>query len=206
MATLFIDTTYDVAIGLLDKDNRWLGLKRFREKKSSSILQPEVLKLLAANNVKPRDLEAVVTVAGPGFYTGIRLSEGFSDVFKFFNIPHYAFYSYDIPEWCGESSGLWVTKAYRGEYFFHAWGNSEGRNEMVPAKDLEEYLKNASQIFTHTDGSLDAMALSFIKDLKKTEELLEQFPEKIFSRVLAGKMEMESFYFRPPEDEFKANP
>lgn len=206
MTTLFIDTTYDVTLGLLDDDLKWIDLRFFHGQKSSIILQPEVMSLLKDHSVLPKSLKSVVSVAGPGFYTGLRLSEGFCDVFKFFSVPNFSFYSHHVPVWCGVGQGLWVTKAYRGEFFIHSWKGSISKNEMIATSTLSERLSMSDTIHIHSMSALDDFAKNLIPSPFCTTELLKAEPQKIFQEVLSKKMVQESFYFRPPEDEFKVNP
>lgn len=206
MTTLFIDTTYDVTLGLLGDDRKWIDVRTFKGQKSSAILQPEVLNLLKAHGQSPKNISQIINIAGPGFYTGLRLSEGFCDVFNFFNIPHYSFYSYEIPAWCGHDRGTWITKAYRGEYFLHSWESGKIKSQMIATKDLADHLKDVENVYIHSLPALDALALDLIKTSISTSELLQNEPQKIFDQVLNQKLKRESFYFRAPEDEFKANP
>lgn len=206
MTALFIDTTYDVTLGILDDDFKWIDFKHVVGQKSSIVLQKESWNLLTKHYIEPKKLTSIVTVAGPGFYTGLRLSEGFSDVFKFFNIDFCSFYTHEIPLWCGTKSGTWMTKAYRGEYFFHHWTEDSVKSELVATKDLESYLTRVDEVFIHSEGSLDAFSLGLIKKATSTHDLLKNHPGKIFKHVIPTKLKQESFYFRAPEDEFKANP
>lgn len=141
---------------------------------------------------------------GPGFYTGLRLAEGFSNVFKFFGVKEYSFYSYEIPYWCGFEEGNWFTKAYKGEYFFHRWVKDQGHHQLVSAKELDKAF-DGKKLFIHSDIALDANSSSYLTGAEKTFDLLQNYPEKIFPHVLKG-LNREPFYFRAPEDEFKANP
>lgn len=205
MSVLFIDSSYDITLGLLDEGLGWLDFRIFRGQRASSTLQTETHRLLKDFNKKMQDLTRVVTVAGPGFYTGLRLSEGFSDVTSFFGIPHSSFYSYDIPHMTDVSEGSWVTKAYRGEYFIYEWMNGEGKSKLVEAKDLPA-LALRGPVFIHSEVSLDEKLKPLTTKAISTSELLRENPRKIFERVLSENLRKESFYFRAPEDEFRMNP
>lgn len=205
MSILFIDSTYDISLGILDDAMKWSSFRRFIGQRASSTLQKEAHKLLSDFNITPTDLKGIVTVAGPGFYTGLRLSEGFSDVFKFFQIPHYSFYTYSIPAWCGVDKGVWFTKAYRGEYFLHQWENSVFENKLITSSDLEENLSQQALVYIHSNASLDDKSRPLLQKTIETNELLQQFPELIFKRVLTEKLNCESYYFRAPEDEFRVS-
>ena len=205
MSVLFVDTTYDISLGILDDECRWVEFRRHIGQRASILLQKEANQLFQDHGIVPHELKAVVTVAGPGFYTGLRLSEGLADVFEFFGIPHYSFLSYELPFLCGHKQGVWFTKAYRGEYFFHHWEGLNLKSVLVPAKDLVTYLADLDEVFIHSESALDEMSLTFIKKFVSTNELIKNQPRKIFAEVLQNKSKRESFYFRAPEDEFRVS-
>lgn len=154
-----------------------------------------------------KDLEQVITIAGPGFYTGLRLSEGFADVMTFLGARHLNFMSYDIPYLTGNAHGTWMTKAYRGEYFFHHWNGSKGQNKLVASKELERYLSSVddSTIYIHSESAIDDFSKNFLKQWKTTNELLEKEPKIIFANIFKAPQKLDSYYFRAPEDEFKVS-
>lgn len=202
MSYLFIDSTYELTLGVLDDGLNWLSYEREIGQKASQIIQKKAFELLSKHNLKPENLSGIITVNGPGFYTGLRLAEGFSDVFSFFGVKQFSLYSYEIPLWCGYNEGTWFTKAYRGEYFFYRWKNMDHSQELMAAKDLKI---SEGQYFIHSPASLDTLSAGMIQNPIETYELLKSFPTKIFPHVLDG-IKREPFYFRAPEDEFKANP
>ncbi len=204
MSALFIDSSYDITLGLLKESREWHDLRVFRGQKASGTLQTESHKILQDFNVPMKELKAVISIAGPGFYTGLRLSEGFSDVTKFFGIPHYSFYSYEIPAWLGYKNYSWVTKAYRGEYFIYEYVNGSGQERLLASKDLPASF--SGQVFLHSQTSLDEKLTPLTVNGITTSDLLKSHSFEIFSRVLDDKLHRDSFYFRAPEDEFRMNP
>lgn len=203
MSLLFIDSSYDITLGLLDENLGWHDLRAFRGQRASSTLQTETHRLLKDFKIQVQSLKGVVSVAGPGFYTGLRLSEGFSDVTSFFGIPHYSFYSHEIPHWLGYAKGTWITKAYRGEYFFYEWSGDSGKVRLLESKDL---YSPEGDIFIHSETSLDEKLRPLAKAALSTSELLKNEPKKIFTHVIKENLTRESYYFRAPEDEFRMNP
>lgn len=206
MSYLFIDSTYDLSLGVLEDELKWLTLEKVTGQKVSAVLQKRAHELLSQFKIKPDELKGIITINGPGFYTGLRLSEGFSDVFQFFGVPGFSFYSYEIPEWCGVKSGTWFTKAYRGEYFLHHWDGSGSRHELLSSKELPAALSKLDEVYIHSDASLDELSRGLLKKTVSTVELMKDHSEVIFRNVLSQKLKREAFYFRAPEDEFKANP
>lgn len=204
MSYLFIDSTYDLSLGVLDDGFKWLSFEKHEGQKASAIIQAKVFQLLEKNNIKAQDLTGIFIINGPGFYTGLRLAEGFADVFTFFGVKQHSFYSYEIPRWCGHQSGTWFTKAYRGEYFFYRWNGEDSEQKLLSSKDLESGI-GEEQFFIHSEASLDSISIPLIKNPVRTSDLLKAHPELIFREVLKGP-KREAFYFRAPEDEFKVNP
>lgn len=205
MSVLFIDSSYDISLGLLNEAGQWHDFRSFRGHRASHTLQAEAHKLLQGAQVNLKELKGVVSLAGPGFYTGLRLSEGFADVTSFFQIPHYSFYSYEIPSWLGEERGTWITKAYRGEYFLYDWDATGGRTKLLSTRELEVFT-TAKPMYFHSETSLDERLLPLVASAKSTLDLLRTDPMKIFNHVLGAKLHRESYYFRAPEDEFRMNP
>ena len=205
MASLFLDTTYDVSLGILDENLGWLKFETFSGQKVSSVIQKQAYLMLSDVGLKSHDLNSIISVAGPGFYTGLRLSEGFADVFKFAGIKHYSFLSYDIPKLTNVASGVWMTKAYRGEYFFHIWDLSGSKNELVSTKGLEDFLSriDISSLYIHSEAAIDDFSRSLLTDWISTQKLLRTHTQVLFSSILNSSLNHDSFYFRAPEDEFK---
>jgi tRNA threonylcarbamoyladenosine biosynthesis protein TsaB len=204
LSYLFIDSTYELLIGVLDDGMNWLSFERYTGQKASAIIQKNAFELLKSNGISPQELSGIITVNGPGFYTGLRLAEGFADVFSFFGVKTYSFYSYEIPRWCGHQSGGWFTKAYRGEYYLYQWDGDKNTTKLYSVKEIEQGLPDI-QMFIHTASSLDEKSSNLLKAPISTFDLLKEHPEKIFKEVLKGP-KREPFYFRAPEDEFKVNP
>lgn len=206
MSYLFIDSTYELSLGVLDDGLNWLAFEsRGGGQKASAIIQARSYELLSKFKLNPKELSGIIIVNGPGFYTGLRLAEGFADVFTFFGVKQFSLYSYEIPLWCGFDSGTWFTKAYRGEYYYYHWDKSGSQQELLSVKEIEKGLKG-QQIFIHSQASLDAVSTALISQPIKTTDLLQKHSKEIFSQVISNNLKRESFYFRAPEDEFKVNP
>ena len=204
MSYLYLDTTYDVTIGILNESLEWVDFIKVQGQKASRTLQLETHRLLEKHNLELSAVKAVFTVAGPGFYTGLRLSEGFADVMKFFGIPHYSFYSFEIPMLLGIPHGTWLTKAYRGEYFFFEWKNGEEKQSLYSAKELLD-MKTPSNVYIHSETAVDEKLTALIDEAKDTSSLIQKSPAPIFRTVLENGWLKKSFYFRAPEDEFKVS-
>jgi tRNA threonylcarbamoyladenosine biosynthesis protein TsaB len=207
LTALFIDSTYDITLGILGDDMGWIKFQRYVGQKASSVIQKEAHQLLQDASLRLQDLTHIVTIAGPGFYTGLRLSEGFADVMTFFGAKHLSLLSYDLPALSGIESGIWMTKAYRGEYFFTHWAAGKSENVLVAAKDLETYLESVdkSKIYIHSESAIDELCKKHLTEFKTTHDLLKSHSQVIFKEIFRTEAKVESFYFRPPEDEFKVS-
>jgi tRNA threonylcarbamoyladenosine biosynthesis protein TsaB len=194
---LFIDSTYELTLGLLDEGHRWQSFAQFPNQKASQLLQREVFNMCEAKGFKVKDLRSVVWLAGPGFYTGLRLSEGFVDVLKYFSIPSFSFYSHEIPAFCGVNNATWITRAYRGEYFVHR----DEATTLYATKDLPDF----EEVYIHTESAIDDVIRAHSKRRISTLDLLKGDPRPIFSNVISRKLNRESYYFRAPEDEFRTS-
>lgn len=202
MTTLYIDTTYDISIGVLGQDDHWLNFQVFKGQKVSNVLQKEVYNILKNQNLKLNSITKVITVSGPGFYTGLRLSEGFADILNISGMKHFSFLSYQVPKILGISQGVWVTKAYRGEYLIHSWNAEKNSDLLISESDLKSNLGHLDEVFIHSDSAIDDKLLSNLKSFQTTQSLIQQNPEKIFRSIIS---QTPSYYFRAPEDEFKVS-
>ena len=204
MAHLFVDSTYDLTLGLLKDDFSWAKFSTFANQKASEILQLETLNLCTEAGIEVRDLKSVICVSGPGFYTGLRLSEGFVDVLKFSGIKGYSFYSYEVLPLLGIKEGNWITKAYRGEYFIHALKGEGTENILIPSKELKDFVVDKSHFYIHSDKAIDDLGRECMPNAIGTIELIQKHPE-IFKTIIKKNFQRESYYFRAPEDEFRTS-
>lgn len=208
MPALFIDSTYDITLGVLDDELGWINFDTFYGQKASSVIQKEAYEMLRKSQLDILNLTSVVTVAGPGFYTGLRLSEGFADVLSFSGVRNFSFFSYDVPAWTGVESGVWMTKAYRGEYFFHFWDKDKSENKLVAAKELENFLKTLdnSYFYIHSEAAIDDFSRKLLPESRQTGlMLLKKNSKDIFQYLFTTQSKVDSYYFRAPEDEFKVS-
>ena len=207
MIKLFIDTSYDVFIGLLNSQGKWEGHTILKGFKASQILQKEIYQLLQEKNLTVSAIDSVITSSGPGFYTGMRLSEGVADVFKLKGLPHFSYYNFMIPKWYGHKSGLWMTKAYRGEYFFYLWSETKEEKFLLQSKELESYFSQWRKLnipfFIHQESAIDEKLKVFVPHYTETVHLVESTPGILYQAVVNNNIQEPSYYFRAPEDEFR---
>lgn len=99
-----------------------------------------------------------------------------------------------------------MTKAYRGEYFFHHWKGEDSYNKLVTNNELPDYMASLDKVFIHSPTSMDELSLGLVKSFDSTFDLLKASPEAVFKKVVKLKLNRDSYYFRAPEDEFRVSP
>jgi len=71
---LNIDTSSSIAAVSISRDGKGIGIIQNEEQNEhASFLQPAINKLLAAQQILLKDIDAVAVVNGPGSYTGLRV-------------------------------------------------------------------------------------------------------------------------------------
>lgn len=202
MSTLFIDTSYNQTIGLLGNEGTWTARKTLIGQKSSSILHAELHTLLLSEGKKPADITNVLYVAGPGFYTGLRIAHGLADMLRIEGRTLRNFYNFEIPRLLGVAEYTWVTKAYRGEIFVHKCTLESDETVLLSEKEFMARAWNGT-VYIHHTSALDAVMNEKIPQALSTEELMFDRIQEIVGAVKHTSRVRDLYYFRPPEEEFK---
>ena len=193
---LFVDTTNDITLGLLNDKFEWLEYKFLESKKSSAELHYLVYELLLEFNLEVSGLTAVIYCAGPGSYTGMRVSAGMTDILGSSGVKVNSFYHFNVPELLDVKEGCWVAKAFKGEYFLYKWnlGRCERLKKLIPEKTLLNETEDVNCYAGVAVPGLDQLIL--------TRELIKSEPFKIFSKVINNNTVEDLYYYRPLEEEF----
>jgi len=202
VSTLYLDTAYNQIVGICDERGQWLGLQESVGQRSSALLHTDLHSLCQQSNLAPKDLKRVVYVAGPGFYTGLRIAFGIAQTMKLSGVDTRAFYTYDVPRFLGVTDYTWITKAYRGEVFVYQALDAKG-GLMTEAEFLAREWKG--KIYIHQERALDDKMLAKVPHFERTENLITKNFSVILNSVKDAP-EAELYYFRAPEDEFRPNP
>ena len=68
---LFIDTTKDITVGLLNREFEWIEYEFFENAKGSALIHKCIYDQLERQNIGLDNIEGLVQLAGPGSYTGM---------------------------------------------------------------------------------------------------------------------------------------
>lgn len=192
MTTLFIDTTKYITVGLLDKDLNWLGYSFYKELKASAAIHFKIDSLLKAHDLSIQEVDQIIYMAGPGSYTGMRVSAGIAQVFDFSGLKTYSIFHYEIPQILDIKEGHWYSDAFKKEDFLYTWNSEETKSELI-SKD-----KNSKNEGFYT-------AFNFEKPSLSTDIMIRDNSKDIFSHILKTKPKRELYYYRPLEKEFGSN-
>ncbi len=194
MHSLFLDSTSGLVVGLLDSKFNWVEYKSLDEKKPSEIIHFEIFNLLKKHNLDLKDMRTFIS-SGPGSYTGMRLSEGFVQVFELNHMPVYSFYHFDVPRLSGVVKGYWATNAFKGEVFVYNWNGEEIKKELLLKDVFSQAGRNNGFTLDDTDP--------IFSGLTSTKKFIKNESAKLFANVLEKKLRVPPYYFRSLEEEFR---
>lgn len=196
MAAIYLDTTKNMTIGLLRDDFSWISYQAFTQTRSTESLHFQLQEMLNQSGLKISDITNLFTAAGPGSYTGMRVSEGIAQIFNWQKIKTNSFYHFQVPQILGVENYVFMCKAFKGEFFLK---DSQGEALLSLAdlsKKVAEYREQGTKFFTHYPDN-DFLNFSL------TSDLISAKPLEIFSKVDKENMLCGPFYFRTLEKEFK---
>ncbi|MCO4792484.1 MAG: hypothetical protein KC493_02135 [Bacteriovoracaceae bacterium] len=201
-ASLYIDTSEHLVLGLLDKDYSWIDYLDTKEKKGSGILHGLLFELMNSHSMNFKDLDRVFFTAGPGSYTGMRLGEGLCQVLEMENLEVNSFYHFEVPKLLAHDKGVWISKAFKREIFVHQWDGEKINDGLIEEKNLEEEIKkwkaDGISQFSHFGEMID-------QKLTLTSDMIHKQSGMIFKRVKELSDRKAPFYYRTDEKEFKVS-
>ena len=193
MSYLYIDTSKDLIVGMLDKQFNWLGYERIPMSKGSTLIHEIIYNLSQKTNFDIAKPAAVFYAAGPGSYTGMRVASGIAGVYEWENIPVYSFYHYEVPSLLGVKEGVWYTEAFKQECFVYKWDEKNSQHELVKGELWKQTLNTHKNIYSQNEGSQGELG---------TTDLIFKQGTHFFQTILKLKLKKELYYFRPLEKEF----
>ncbi len=204
MRTLYLDTTYDLVVALLDGNGRELGRDHHPGQKAASSLHVRLHALCERLGTAPADITEVVYAAGPGFYTGMRVAFGIAETLALAGVRSVGYHAHLVPALLGERDYSWVTKAYRGEIFLHICREGRGESRLVPEVGFDPATLHGFR-YVPCAAALDEKLAPLLAGAGETAELAITRAAELLPlwRTLPPPL---LHYFRPPEEEFRPNP
>lgn len=198
MKSLYFDTTNELEIGLLDEEFNWVTLEKHSSKKASQAIHGLIAMLLQKNSLELNEIEYFFHIAGPGSYTGMRVSTGLAQILEWNKYKTLSFYHYDIAKLL-HASGLWVAKAFKNEFYFFEWNSSQEKTYILSEQESLELLGKSKLKLFSSFSTIDHLPWKF----ESTSEMLTENSRVIFPEFIKQNYKKELFYFRPLSEEFK---
>lgn len=192
--SLFVDSSDNLTLGLLDDNLEWVEFKRFPNKKSSGVFHGLVEELLSSHGIKIFELDRVFYGAGPGSYTGVRLVEGFSQILRWQKIKTNSFYLFELPKLIEIEEGRWLSEAYKGEFFLYSWKGEENDSKLIKKENISSEINENDYLVSQ--GNLKDIETNSIVDLVRENS------KEIFQKIIEQDFQREPFYYRTIENEF----
>ncbi len=192
---IFIDSSEDLIVGLLDEQFNWICYRDDIIGKSSQFIHGLIHEIIDNNKISYNNVDSIIICSGPGSYTGLRLAEGISHIFKFKNISTKYFYHFEIPSLNGIDSGIWASNAFKGEIFVFKWDTNSH----------EKFLLNKNT-FIDNDYNCNIYSLKESIENKKsfsTIDMIKKNPNKILKNICQKNVKYTPFYYRSITEEFK---
>lgn len=194
---VYVDTSASVNILLLDKNYNYIDQVVETNRRSGSSLQSLIFNMLDSIKTDISSVEEWFFCAGPGSYTGVRISEGFSQVLELEGKTVYSFFSYQIPQLTGVESGRWIAKAFRGEFFVYSWNGSSNEALLINENELKKF--ETQPFYFHVECPKPDLDVSKLTD---TNKLIRNNTSVVFKIIKERKIRVQPMYYRAPELEF----
>lgn len=176
-------------VGLLDPSGwSWLEFQTFNEK--ASFIQKHIYELLKKVGASFSQVEKIIYAAGPGSYTGMRITEGIANLAQVLKIEACGFYHYEIPRLKGETHYIWLSNAFKKEFFVYEENHDK---RLLTEEELKEFLgKNTESLWTyHGSDYFNQVTQSTQKEIFGNPQLL---------KTVEGLKK--PYYYRPINIEF----
>jgi len=191
---LFVDTTEKITLGLMNEKMEWIEFISEDKSKISAQIHMYIYELCKKHNCNLNEIDAVLYCAGPGSYTGMRVSEGLSDILHWHETKVYTFYHFEVPTLLGIESGSWISEAFKGEYFVYSWSASKKVRELIKKEEFD--LKEIDNIYAKNSLTLDSIS-------EFTDDMIKERSSELFPHILKREKREDILYYRKLEEEFK---
>lgn len=202
MPGLFIDTSDELIVGLISDDYNFLKKINRGKIKTSKEIHKIIYDTLTEYGLVFDSIDFIFNIAGPGSYTGIRVGEGISQLLEWQSVPTYSFNHFQVPYLLGEKKGVWISNAFKSEFFIYSWTDEEYSIKLLHEKDMFNELgllteKKVNIFCKNNEKFLEGI------DYHSTSSLINERPEELFLIVSKRNLREAPFYYRTAEKEFK---
>lgn len=189
MNFLFLDTTNGLTIGLLDRELSWVEYIYSDHKRPSELIHKSLQELCIKWNIE-YSKSSLISVAGPGSYTGMRLSEGVAQISKICGMKVYSFFHFEVPRFMGVEQGVFYANAFKGQLFKYSWNHETNSITLIDSKIPPDDFFYSAEVFN-------------VDKFQLTSELIKNNSQKIFKNVIGRGKFFPAYYFRSLDEEFK---
>lgn len=203
MVSIYLDACEKLKFGLLSQNYSWMDYFESDTLQSASKIHEVIQTYLESNNLQFCDVQKIFYAAGPGSYTGVRMIEGISQVFRWEGLPTYSFYHFEVPSMLNIESGTWFSNAFKNEWFVHHWDSDESGHRLLNDEEMNKSLADCKKLYCLNDEQDKKLEVFSSMKLESTQKLIYNNPMQLFSKLEHQKIIREPFYFRSVEKEFK---
>lgn len=199
MNYLFLDTSVNLTIGVLDEKLQWVDLVEIETKKTSEVIHSKIFEILSKNGLTVNSNFEIISIVGPGSYTGMRIVEGVNQIFELEGKKIYSFHTFCLPEFMKIDWTYVCFMAFKNEVFLY---DRNKTSKLVSVENFQngDILAGNFKLVTYGDGFKDQSLEIF--DIRP---IFLKEPSAVLMEILKADMRHEPFYFRPVEVEFKQN-
>jgi tRNA threonylcarbamoyladenosine biosynthesis protein TsaB len=125
----------------------------------------------------------------------MRVSEGIVRILEWHEIPVYSFYHYNVPEIINNKAGIWISRAFKGEFFLYEWSESKKGHKLIPSKLVEDVIDRDLQFYFGHQSINDIPGIF-------TKDLIKENSKVLFNIIKEKKMRKNLFYYRSLSEEY----
>ncbi len=201
---LFLDTAYDSTHALYLADDQY-QIQNLGVIQSSDLIHHSLYQQLKEFDLKLSQVKTLITIAGPGFYTGLRVAEGLAQTLSHLGLTHYSFYHHQWPFDLIADCQAWVCNGFKGQIFIAGKNNQTQLYSLKDQSWLEQLPQN---VYSYSEDSVKTIEDPIRKAGKTIHFTSQLFNEKLIElcfQVIQKQRREEIFYFRSIQNEFKTN-
>ncbi|MCY4524587.1 MAG: hypothetical protein OXB84_07605 [Halobacteriovoraceae bacterium] len=189
---------------MLNEQNQWIDYREIPLKKSSELLHITIYQMLQKNDLTVENIQSLFTIAGPGSYTGVRLAEGFAQVFSWQKITIFSCCHFEIPRLLGIKRGIFLSQAFKREVFVYKWNENISDKKNLPDSQFDMVIKSMENIGYPLFAAFNDKIFSGF-NMQFTDVLLRENIERIFTQIKTKKMRSPIYYYRHLEREYSSS-